>query len=329
MDLRYLRYFIVVAEELNFSRAAERLHTAQPSLSNQIRSLEEIVGTPLFYRNRHRVELSTAGHAFLEEARRIVQDVEFAMERTRKIALAEAGRLSIGFIPGTEVAVFPHVLTRLRQEYPGLQCDLVTGRNEELIDALQRGIVNVILHGDPIDDPQIASEVVIYSTPVVVLLATNPLAKLQRIPPERLVSEPFIQPKNPGGITIINEIAARAGISLRPMIDSDGVLATISAVASGLGFAIMPNSVFLPPMVVARPLDIVPQPKFPVYVAYRRDHSLLALEIFLRLLREGVPKDEITILDKKSSDLRERQNATHDRRHSPGLGQQNSAKGLD
>jgi LysR family hca operon transcriptional activator len=265
------------------------------------------------------VRLTKAGQAFQQHARRILEDVDRSIELTRKIALEEAGRLCIGFIPGTEVAVFPYVLPRLRQEFPGLQCDLLTGGNPEVKDALQHGIVDVILHGDLIEEPQFASEAVTQTTPVVVLLATNPLAKLKRIPLQRLASEPFIQPKNPGGIAIINEIAARAGISFRPVIVSDGVLAILSAVASGIGFAILPDLMSLPQKVVARPLDIVPQPSFPIYVSYRRGHSLPALEIFLKLLREFVPKKEIARPDKKSSHLQKRKNATDDRRHSPEL----------
>ena len=293
MDLRYLRFFIVVAEELNFSRAAERLHTAQPSLSHQIRRLEEIVGTPLFYRNQHQVRLSTAGHAFLEDARKLVKDLDRAYERARTIALTEAGRLCIGFTPGVEAAVFPDILPRVQQAFPEFQYRLLSGSDPELTEALQHGVVDVILYGGhPIDDPQVISQVVIRPGPVVILPASHPLAKLKRIPVKRLASEPFIQPlplKYPDVITAINEIAAQAGVSFRPVIDSDGVLASITLVNSGLGFAFVPEFALdiLPPTVVARSLDIDPQPVFPpLFFAYRRDHTVLSLEIFLRVLRE-------------------------------------------
>jgi LysR family transcriptional regulator, hca operon transcriptional activator len=99
-DLRYLRYFIAVAEELNFTRAAERLHTVQPSLSQQIKRLEEIVGTPLFWRNKHHLQLSSAGRVFLEHAKTILAAADQAVEEARRAGRAQSGRLSVSFPPG-------------------------------------------------------------------------------------------------------------------------------------------------------------------------------------------------------------------------------------
>ena len=298
MDLRHLEYFIVVAEELNFSRAAERLHTAQSSLSHQIRHLEEIIGTPLFYRDRHRVELLAAGRAFLDDARRVVKDLDRGIEHARTIVFAETGGLSIGIVPGMEVAVFPYFMPRLRAEFPGFQFRFLSDLGPALMNALRQGIVDLVFHGDPIQDPQIASKVIIRHAAFVALSANSPLASLERIPVRCLASEPFIQPRSgtcPGPI-LINEVAARDNISFGPAIDCDGMLATITAVSSGLGFAIMPDYMLgtLPPTVVGRPLDINPQLMFPLSVAYRRNETLPSLKIFLKILRENLRKQEIT-----------------------------------
>src|ERR1017187_596346 len=108
MDLRYLRYCIAVAEECSFTRAAERLNTVQPSLSQQIKKLEdEIVGTPLLLRDKHHVELTAAGRVFLVEARAILAATERAIGLARCTARAEAGHLAIGFVAGAEGKVFP------------------------------------------------------------------------------------------------------------------------------------------------------------------------------------------------------------------------------
>ena len=122
MELRYLRYFIAVAEERSFTRAAKRLHTVQPSLSQQIRKFEdEIVEAPLFRRDKHHVELTEAGRALLVEAKSAVDAVERAVRIARQASRAEAGHLVIGFIPGAEGDILPQVLPALRAEHPGVE----------------------------------------------------------------------------------------------------------------------------------------------------------------------------------------------------------------
>src|SRR5882757_5409771 len=136
MELRHLRYFVAVAEELNFTRAADRLHTAQPSLSQQIRDLEDSVGTPLLYRSKRRVELTRAGEAFLKESRTILEQVDRAVMTARQTARTESGDLVIGFTPSAEIKVFPHILPVLRARLPEVHVILHSMTNPDLHDAL-------------------------------------------------------------------------------------------------------------------------------------------------------------------------------------------------
>lgn len=123
MELRHLRYFVAVAEELNFTRAAERLYTSQPSLSEQIRNLEEEIGYPLLNRTRRKVELTEAGVIFLDDAREILHKVEEAVQRAGKAASQAREVLTIGFVPAAEVRIFPAVLPAFRAAFP--QVDVV------------------------------------------------------------------------------------------------------------------------------------------------------------------------------------------------------------
>src|SRR5260221_14650930 len=125
MELRHLKYFIVVAEELHFGRAAaNRLHLAQPSLSKQIQQLEEELGFPLFYRTKQKVELLDAGHVFLDEARRILRQAENAVESARRTHAGQSGRLLIGFHSSATLEVLPKILRKYRRLYPEVVVEL-------------------------------------------------------------------------------------------------------------------------------------------------------------------------------------------------------------
>jgi LysR family hca operon transcriptional activator len=291
MDQRYLRYFIAVAEELNFTRAAERLHTVQPSLSQQIRRLEEIVGTPLFSRAKHRLELTEAGRIFVQEAREILQHTNRAVQLARKAARAEAGYITIGFVSGAETRLFARVLPFLREKYPDIRLSLRTLSEPELLAALQNHVVNVVFMAGPIEDAEIAAEPVVRHHMVAVVSASHPVSKLKRIPVARLAAIPLVKPSSlavPAMARLVEQIAAQAQVQFQAVIEVDDMLATLNAVAAGLGFGLLPDMAteIAPRTIVVRPLDLDPQPGFDVLVAYRKDDRSPALRFFLSLLRE-------------------------------------------
>lgn len=293
MDLRYLRYFIVVAEELNFTRAADRLHTVQPSLSQQIRRLEDIVGTPLFYRDKHRIELTEAGRVFIEQSRKILESADRGIEMARKAARSEAGNIAIGFVPGAETVIFPCVLPPFHERYPEIQLRLVSAMAPELALALQNHMINVGFFGGPVEDPDLESEVVIRMPLIPILRADHPLALLDQIPVRKLAELPFVRPsraKYAAPNRVIDAIAADAGVSFNTSTEVDSALATVYAVASGMGFAIVPDYArqFLPATVVARRLELERDPLLDVLAVYRKDDKLPALVSFLTLLRNCI-----------------------------------------
>src|SRR3954453_10103995 len=143
MELRHLRYFVAVAEELHFRRAAERLHVSQPPLSQQIRALERELGVTLFERNRRRVELTAAGSALLGEARGILAAVEHAVDLTQRVARGEAGALSVGFVGSAMYGALPDVVREFRASRPGVELRLRELPTGAALEALAAGGIDV------------------------------------------------------------------------------------------------------------------------------------------------------------------------------------------
>ena len=244
MDLRYLRFFIAVAEEMNVTRAAERLHTVQPSVSRQIHRLEEIVGTPLFHRERHRLNLTEAGAVFLKESRAILEQVNRAIELARQSARADSARVSVGFILGTESPIFSRLVPTLRERYPEMQLSYRPLTELQLIEALENRSINAAFCAGPIDRASIATEVVLRQKLVVVLPADHPLAKLKRIPIARLAEIPLVMPStttSPNYLAFLNQIAQSAGVQFKTWIEHDNVLAALNSESLGAGACLIPE----------------------------------------------------------------------------------------
>ncbi|HDI5900374.1 TPA: LysR family transcriptional regulator, partial [Escherichia coli] len=142
MELRHLRYFVAVAQALNFTRAAEKLHTSQPSLSSQIRDLENCVGVPLLVRDKRKVALTAAGECFLQDALAILEQAENAKLRARKI-VQEDRQLTIGFVPSAEVNLLPKVLPMFRLRQPDTLIELVSLITTEQEEKIRRGELDV------------------------------------------------------------------------------------------------------------------------------------------------------------------------------------------
>lgn len=192
LELRHLRYFVAVAEELHFGRAAQRLHLAQPPLSQQIRKLEEILGYPLFIRTSRAVRLTAAGEIFLERARRTLRNVHEDMEEARSIGRGDEGSLRVGFIGSGMLTALPAMLGRYRQLYPRVQLLLSESYTAGIAAALTRGVLDAgfLRDGGPIDG--LHSEPLFTEPFVAVLPATHRLAGRATISPADLHDEPFV-----------------------------------------------------------------------------------------------------------------------------------------
>ncbi|RQR35425.1 DNA-binding transcriptional regulator HcaR [Burkholderia sp. Bp9143] len=243
MELRHLRYFVAVADELNFTRAAQRLHTAQPSLSQQIRDLENEIGTQLLERSKRKVELTEAGRVFLAEARLVLAQADRAVARARQAGHQQALTVKIGFVPAAEVAIFPAILPKLRMQFPGVHVELRSLTTMEQEDALLRGDIDIAFMRRPVHHPELRAEVVLTEPLIVLMPAGHPLAAHACIEPSMLDGQPVIQ-TNPDYAGQLYDIVGRYFDAHRIRTDvvqvATNILLNLNLVGMGLGVALLP-----------------------------------------------------------------------------------------
>jgi DNA-binding transcriptional LysR family regulator len=195
LELRHLRYFLAVAEELNFSRAAERLHVAQPALSAQIKAFETLLGCELFRRTTRKVELTPAGELLLPEAREIVGRADEALAKLGAFGRGQGGGLRIGFAAHAAGETGVEILRRLHEELPALEADLVESRT---LEGLQQSVVDrdtdAAFAWLPILHEELDSELVAFERKLVAMHPEHRLAAKRAVEPDDLVDEPIITP---------------------------------------------------------------------------------------------------------------------------------------
>jgi DNA-binding transcriptional LysR family regulator len=293
LELRQLRYFATVAEELHFGRAAARLHMTQPPLSQAIAALEEQLGAALFLRNRRTVELTPAGAALLPEARRMLMEAAALPELVRRAASGEAGRLALAFITSADYSVLPPFLRRYSERYPSVHLTLQEATSDVQVEALLRGHVDAGLLIPPLPDKALAEldymrvldEPLILCAPAGLALPPNDApVLLQDLPHLPLII--FPREISPALHDAILSCFRAAGIT--PAIGQQAIQmqTIVSLVSAGMGLALVPQSVsnLMRPGVEYRALAD-PTPRVETGIAWRRDNSSPVLKGFLELLR--------------------------------------------
>ena len=249
MELRHLRYFVAVAEELNFGRAAERLRIAQPPLSRQIRDLEREVGAALFERVPRGVELTPAGRAFLPEARLTLAQAERAQRTAQRAAHGETGRLRVGFVEAaTHSGILPDVLSFFRAHLPSVGLSLFELDPLRQAEAFQDGRIDIgILHSPPLDAARWLRVEPIYAEPVILALPkTHAMAGRSRLALASLADESFVGFPRVVAPEIYDDIIAacrRAGFSPRIVQEATGWHTLASLVSAGVGVGVVPRSI--------------------------------------------------------------------------------------
>ncbi|MCJ8511310.1 DNA-binding transcriptional regulator HcaR [Acinetobacter sp. RIT592] len=288
MELRHLRYFITVAEELNFSKAALKLYTAQPSLSQQIKDLEEDVGVKLLNRTKRKVELTEEGAVFLEQARLTLAQADKAVAMARQVSQAKQQMLRIGFVPVAEMKIFPYILPNLRVQNPDLKIELLSLNNNEQMRLLKKGDLDLTFTRHNFNSDEIESQFVIREPLIFLLPKDHPLAKYERIPVKALNGIDFIIPSAEQSLTLnqaILDFAKANGIELNIVQKADNILFNINSIGMGLGCTILPG--YIAPLTmdntVIRPLD-VELPYLDLYVSYHKNNKSYAVSKFLELL---------------------------------------------
>ena len=286
MELRHLRYFIAVAEELSFTRAAARLRTAQPSLSQQILQLEKSVGAKLLDRSRQHVGLTNAGRIFLQQAKDILARVEHAERLAKQAADGRAGELSVGTFPSADVRILPALRPLVAEHMPDLRLILHSKYAIEPIAGLESGTLDVAFVRGPLEANGLESVELVREQLVIVLPSHHALARRKAIPVKRLDDLPCITMERKLSPPLHDAAASlyrEAKIRMHAVSRADNVLGHLKLVQEGLGFALLPDSIcaLLPPGVTFRPLDCDPIPTVSVLVAWKAGNGS-------RLVRELV-----------------------------------------
>ena len=289
MELRHLRYFVAVVEEGSLTTAAEkRLHTSQPSLSRQIRDLEDEVGADLLLRSVHGVQLTASGQVFLDHARLALAQVDAAVEAARRAALPGKKTFAIGFQTGHEMTWLPRAMHVLRDELKNIQVTVLSDYSPDLAEALVRGRLDLaFLRVEPGYD--LGYHVVDREPLIVLMPSDHRLTAKHAIHPREFVGEVFIGGANKAAVlrAVTEEYLRRSGVDIKLDHGVDNMAMAVSLVVSTHGLALMPAYArnLLPPSVVSRPLEGEP-PTIDVAVGYSTSNTSSILKLFLSRLDE-------------------------------------------
>jgi len=287
MEIRHLRYFVAVAEELHFGRAAQRLHIQQPPLSRQIQDFEAELGFPLFERSRRRVELTPAGTALLGRARQVFDALDVAIRDARSASEGESGRLVVGYPSSLAYSGLTELLRAFRTRFPSVEISLRELPPADQIDGLKAGSLDVGFVRTSLDDPTLAAELVRRESLMVVLPDDHRLAEQRTIPLEALAREPFVmfpRARGPAFFDQLMTLCGRAGFSPR-IVQEAAQLDIVSLIAAGFGISIMPSSMrnFRRPGLSFR--SIVGAPQVELLIVWRHQNLSPAAHNFVDLVR--------------------------------------------
>jgi DNA-binding transcriptional LysR family regulator len=295
MELRHLRYFVGVAQELNFTKAAQTLRVAQPSLSRQIRQLEEEIGVRLLDRNRRQVRLTVAGKAFLAEARALLEQSDLAIQVARKTGHAGREHLNIGYIWGLFHSLTPGIIERFRRQFPEVAVNLFDMTATQQADALVQGRLDAGFIGfaEEADAAGLAKCKVGACAFIAALPQFHPAARKTRISLAALAQDFFfvISEENyPGAARIVLEACERAGFRPRILQVAERGHTMLSLVAGHRGVALLPQPLrALPhPGVVFRPLT--QPPAGDLFIAWRPSRPSPLRDAFVSLLSRPAAK---------------------------------------
>ncbi|HEV7234609.1 MAG TPA: LysR family transcriptional regulator [Ktedonobacteraceae bacterium] len=291
IDLRRLYYFMIVAEELHFTRAAERLHIAQPPLSSQIQQLERELGVQLFERTRHSVRLTDAGQVLLDEARRIFGQMERTVRMVQRVGHGEVGLLTLGFVPSASNSILPLFLREFQQRFPHVQLFLRELGPDQVVRGLHERHIDVGFLYLPLDDKELHTRPVLCEPLLAVLPVTHPLAMQAEVLLQSLADDPFIIPPRyalvPGLRSHIMEACQQGGFIPRVAQEAWLMQTIIGLVAANMGVALVPASVqnLHRTGIVYKPLQNKAA-EVRMGVVWRHDETLPTLQRFLQVVDE-------------------------------------------
>jgi LysR family hca operon transcriptional activator len=294
MELRHLRYFVAVVEAGSLTVAAEqRLHTSQPSLSRQIRDLEEEVGAQLITRKARGIELTPAGRAFLDHARVALAQVEAAGEAARRSAHPTKPCFTMGFLTGHELTWLPEALRILRGELPNIDVMISSQYSPLLADGLSKGKIDAAFLRREKGVPELAFRLLVKEPLMVVLPSDHRLAALKAVSPSDLRDETFVTVSDTAPVlrAVIDNYLKRSGMNIKPAHEADHLAMGMSLIASTGGVGLLPAYAqnFLPSSVTSRPIK-GDTPTIELVLGYKKSNESPILKLLLSRLDELVAR---------------------------------------
>jgi LysR family hca operon transcriptional activator len=294
MELRHFRYFIAVAEAGSLTVAAERtLHTSQPSLSRQIRDLEDEVGAQLLMRTARGIELTPAGRAFLDHARSVLSQVEAAAEAARRVAHPAKPCFAMGFLTGHELTWMPEALQILHDELPNVDVMISSQYSPLLADGLSKGKIDAAFLRRERGVPDLVFRLLVKEPLMVVLPSDHRLAALKSIVPRDLVGETFVTVSDTAPVlrAAIDNYLKRSGVNITPAHEADHLAMGMSLIASTRGVGLLPAYAqnFLASSVTSRPLK-GDTPTVDLVLGYKKSNQSSILKLLLSRLDELVAR---------------------------------------
>lgn len=300
MEFRQLQYALQIAAERNFSRAAEKLHIAQPSLSQQLSKLEKEIGVLLFQRNTSSVELTHAGEAFMEKAQKIIDEVELLRQEMSDISQLRGGKVVVGSMPITGSHLLPYVLPTFKLTFPNIEINLLEDSSMNLEKLTALGKTDLSLLSLPLVEPSLAYEIIgeeliDLAVPTNHPLALRATANNMPVPVqlEELKEEPFIVLKKGQGFRKMTmELCQQAGFEPRVVFESSNMETIQSLVAAGMGVTLVPRYIARAPRSEFVPIYLPladPVPYRTLVVAYRKGRYLSkAAEAFIETFKTSM-----------------------------------------
>jgi DNA-binding transcriptional LysR family regulator len=300
MQIRRFRYFIAVAEELHFGRAAERLHIAQPPLSQQIQRLEQELGLVLFDRNRHSVHLTKAGAELLVEARRAVAQSDRVISVARDIRTGESGRVRIGFVGSALYAGVPAMIRELRQAAPDIRISASEMETGAQLVAINNDVIDLGVVRTPLSTNELAVHAITTDDLIVALPHDHRLARSQTLDLSQLADESFVffKPDEGRGFwEVVISACAAAGFTPRVEYEADHIHTMVGMVAAGIGVSLVPEPVKALNLWGVRYVPLTPPvPRLPLALAWDARRSFAALDRVVEVLTSSRPRFRPTVL---------------------------------
>ncbi len=292
IELRQLRYFVAVAEELNFTRAAERLQIAQPPLSRQIQGLEKALGVDLLERTNRRVALTAAGQVFLNECRQILTHVDRAVRNSQRAARGETGQLVVGFEGSVHNDVVLKTIRKFRNQFPDVELVVQEMPSGKQIKGLQKGRIELGFLEPIMATADIAVELLMTEPLIVALAETHTLATQEQLTLAQLAQESWITGRSDEGCGLLIRIldaCRQAGFTPTVQQETSDPQMMLGLVAAGLGVTLLPSSArsFFQTGVTYRPLQ-PPVPEVELAIAWQPSNQSPVLKAFLQTIRTAL-----------------------------------------